>query len=115
MHIGWAAQWLQYETELRMNLSLPALVVPIFKEQVRDEESKLLSSTFAMTLCGAAHLVDGKCLDDAARAQGLAETSHKAIAGVTQYCLSADHARRAGGGRTCEAADTSRAAGVRQA
>lgn len=35
MHIGWAAQWLQYETELRMNLSLPALVVPIFEEKVR--------------------------------------------------------------------------------
>ncbi len=34
MHIGWAAQWLQYETELRANLSRPALVVPIFREQV---------------------------------------------------------------------------------
>ena len=34
MHIGWAAQWLQYEAELRTNLSQPALVVPVFKEQV---------------------------------------------------------------------------------
>ena len=34
MHIGWAAQWLQYEAELRTNLSEPALVVPVFEEQV---------------------------------------------------------------------------------
>jgi hypothetical protein len=35
MHIGWAAQWLHYEAELHANLSRPALVVPIFKEEVR--------------------------------------------------------------------------------
>ena len=34
MHLGWAAQWLQYEAELRANLSRPALVVPIFEEEV---------------------------------------------------------------------------------
>ena len=33
MHLGWAAQWLQYEARLRANLTRPALKVPIFKEQ----------------------------------------------------------------------------------
>ncbi|KAK9821321.1 hypothetical protein WJX81_001912 [Elliptochloris bilobata] len=31
MHLGWAAQWLEYEAELRANLSKPALTVPVFK------------------------------------------------------------------------------------
>ena len=35
MHLGWAAQWLLYEAELRANLSRPALVVPVFEEEVR--------------------------------------------------------------------------------
>ena len=34
MHLGWAAQWLEYEGRLRANLSCPALEVPIFKEAV---------------------------------------------------------------------------------
>ena len=33
MHLGWAAQWLQYEARLKANLTRPALEVPIFKEQ----------------------------------------------------------------------------------
>lgn len=47
MHIGWAAQWLQYEAKLRANLSRPALVVPIFDEEVRDQvvvDGKIFSS-----------------------------------------------------------------------
>ncbi|BDA49567.1 hypothetical protein COCOBI_14-1860 [Coccomyxa sp. Obi] len=43
MHIGWAAQWLQYETELRANLSRPALVVPIFKEQIMQGEQGVVA------------------------------------------------------------------------
>lgn len=35
MHLGWAAQWLQYEARLKANLSRPALEVPVFKEEVR--------------------------------------------------------------------------------
>lgn len=34
MHLGWAAQWLLYEAELSANLSRPALVVPVFEEEV---------------------------------------------------------------------------------
>ena len=34
MTLGWAAQWLQYEAELRQNLSRPALVVPVFEDEV---------------------------------------------------------------------------------
>ena len=34
MHLGWAAQWLEYEGRLKANLSRPALEVPIFKNQV---------------------------------------------------------------------------------
>lgn len=34
MHMGWAAQWLLYEADLRANLSRPALVVPVFEDQV---------------------------------------------------------------------------------
>ena len=34
MHLGWAAQWLEYEGRLKANLSRPALEVPIFKEKV---------------------------------------------------------------------------------
>lgn len=48
MHIGWAAQWLQYEAELQANLSKPALVVQIFKEQVPTMQMQiciLLSAT----------------------------------------------------------------------
>ena len=33
MHLGWAAQWLQYEARLKANLTRPALEVPVFKEQ----------------------------------------------------------------------------------
>ena len=35
MHLGWAAQWLQYEARLKANLTQPALEVSIFKEQAR--------------------------------------------------------------------------------
>ncbi len=34
MHLGWAAQWLEYEGRLKANLSRPALEVPIFKNKV---------------------------------------------------------------------------------
>ena len=34
MHLGWAAQLLQYEARLKANLSHPATEVPIFKEAV---------------------------------------------------------------------------------
>ena len=36
MHMGWAGQWLLYEAELAANLSRPALVVPVFEDQVRS-------------------------------------------------------------------------------
>jgi hypothetical protein len=36
MHLGWAAQWLQYEARLKANLSRAALEVPVFKEEVRS-------------------------------------------------------------------------------
>ena len=36
MHMGWAAQWLLYEAELRTNLSRSALIVPVFEDQVRN-------------------------------------------------------------------------------
>jgi len=34
-HLGWAAQWLEYEAELRANLSEPALTVPVFDDAAR--------------------------------------------------------------------------------
>ena len=34
-HLGWAAQWLEYEAELRANLSRPALTVPVFEDAAR--------------------------------------------------------------------------------
>ena len=34
-HLGWAAQWLEFEAELRANLSRPALTVPVFEDAVR--------------------------------------------------------------------------------
>jgi hypothetical protein len=39
MTLGWAAQWLLYEAELRRNLSRPALTVPVFNEEVRAQDS----------------------------------------------------------------------------
>ena len=43
MHLGWAAQWLEYEGRLRANLSRPALEVPIFKETVEPTASSSLA------------------------------------------------------------------------
>jgi len=50
MHLGWAAQWLQYEARLKANLSRPAMEVPIFKEAVSHKFPILLLTTFY--ICG---------------------------------------------------------------
>ena len=42
MHMGWAGQWLLYEAELAANLSRPALVVPVFEDQVGKQCPYLL-------------------------------------------------------------------------
>ena len=41
MHMGWAGQWLQYEAELAANLSRPALVVPVFEDQVDERALRI--------------------------------------------------------------------------
>ena len=50
MHLGWAAQWLNYEARLKAQLARPALDVPIFKEAVRCW-LLLVSSQPASALC----------------------------------------------------------------
>ena len=49
MHLGWAAQWLQYEARLKANLSHPAMEVPIFKEAVRHKFSPLLLTSLYLS------------------------------------------------------------------
>ncbi|CAL5224693.1 g7419 [Coccomyxa viridis] len=43
MHLGWAAQWLEYEGRLKANLSRPALEVPIFKNQIMQGEQGVVA------------------------------------------------------------------------
>ena len=34
MHLAWAAQWLQYDRELRANLTRPAHIITVFDDAV---------------------------------------------------------------------------------
>ena len=51
-HLGWAAQWLEYEAELRANLSKPALTVPVFEDAVRRRLACLRARDGRQVTCG---------------------------------------------------------------
>ena len=51
-HLGWAAQWLEYEAELRANLSRPALTVPVFEDAVCARLACLCVQNGRQASCG---------------------------------------------------------------
>lgn len=55
MHLGWAAQWLEYEGRLKANLSRPALVVPIFREAVSLQPALALLTPPIVATCQTCH------------------------------------------------------------
>ena len=55
MHLGWAAQWLEYEGRLKANLSRPALEVPIFKETVSCQPALALLASPITATCLTPH------------------------------------------------------------
>ena len=45
MPLAWAAQWLHYASDLKRRLAAPALVVPVFEQQVRGPGLSVLCTS----------------------------------------------------------------------